>query len=521
MSFVSFSHGCEYHVFLNFRGSDTRHGFISHLYYALRDKGIRTFIDDEELPRGKEITPSLLKAIQDSRIVIPVLSQNYATSTFCLDELVHILACSREKGQLVLPIFYDVDPSDVRHQSGTYQLALNTHKKRFNDHGKLQKWRNALRQVADLAGYHYSKHGSENEREFIAKIVKMVSEKVNRTLLHVADYPVGLESRMLEVKPLLNIESSGVHMVGIYGVGGVSKTTIAKAIYNLIADHFERVCFLGNVRDNSNKHGLVHLQEELLSKSIGENGIKLGSVSEGIPIIKQRLHLKKVLLILDDVDNISQLRATVGETNWFGPGSRIIITTRDMHLLKCHGVKMAYEVNMMNGKEAVELLSWYAFKTKEVDPCYQNILSRAVAYTSGLPLALEIIGSNLFGKTIKEWESALVQYQRVPDKDIHDILKVSYDSLQEDEQNIFLDMACFFKGYDLTYVKEILSSHHGFCPEYAIRVLIDKSLVKIDIRGHVTFHDLIEKMGKEIERKESQEPGKLIRLWCPEDIVEV
>ncbi|KAL2334998.1 hypothetical protein Fmac_016211 [Flemingia macrophylla] len=521
MSSVSFSHGCEYDVFLSFRGSDTRHGFISHLYKALCDKGIRTFIDDEELQRGEEITPSLLKAIQDSRIAIPVLSQNYASSTFCLDELVHILACFKEKGRLVLPVFYDVDASHVRHQRGTYQEALSTHQQRFHDHlNKLQKWRNALRQVANLSGYHF-KHGSENECEFIGKIVKEVSQKVNRTLLDVADYSVGLESRMLQVNSLLDIESGEVHMVGIYGVGGVGKTTIAKAIYNLIADQFDGLCFLSSVRENSTKHGLVHLQETLLSKAIGEEGIKLGSVSEGIPIIKQRLHLKKVLLILDDVDNIDQLRATARETNWFGSGSRIIITTRDRHLLQLNGVEKVYEVNMMNEKEAAQLLSWYAFKTEKVNPCYQNIFYRVVAYTFGLPLALEIIGSSLYKKEIEEWESALDQYERIPDKDILDRLKVSYDSLRDYEKDIFLDIACFFKGSSLTYVQEILSSHHGFCPKHAIRVLIDKSLVKINVHGYVILHDLIEDMGKEIMRKESQEPGKRSRLWCPEDIVEV
>ncbi|KAL2334990.1 hypothetical protein Fmac_016203 [Flemingia macrophylla] len=278
MSSVSFSHGCEYDVFLSFRGSDTRHGFITHLYKALCDKGIRTFIDDQELESGEEITPSLLTAIQESRIAIPVLSQNYASSTFFLDELVHILACSKKKGRLVLPVFYYVDPSHVRHQRGTYQEALNIHQQRFHDHhNKLQEWRNALRQVADLSGYHF-KHGSQNECEFIGKIVKEVSQKVNRILLDVADYPVGLESRMLQVNSLLDIES-GVHTVGIYGVGGVGKT-IAKAIYNFFADQFD---------------GLVHLKGTLLYKTIGENEIKLGSVSEGILMINHRLHIKKVL----------------------------------------------------------------------------------------------------------------------------------------------------------------------------------------------------------------------------------
>ncbi|XP_020223697.1 TMV resistance protein N isoform X2 [Cajanus cajan] len=521
MSSVSFSYGWNYDVFLSFRGSDTRHGFTGHLYKALCDRGIHTFIDDEELQRGEEITPSLLKAIQESRIAIPVFSKNYASSTFCLDELVSILACFKEKGRLVLPVFYDVDPSHVRHQIGNYEEALNSHKERFNDQEKLQKWKIALRQVADLSGYHF-KHGGENEYEFIGKIVIEVSQKINRTLLHVADYPVGLESPLLQVNSLLNIESGGVHVVGIYGIGGVGKTTIARAIYNLIADQFEGLCFLDNVRETSIKHGLVHLQEAILSKSIGEDGIKLGSVNEGIPIIKHRLHLKKVLLVLDDVDKLDQLQATVGGTDWFGSGSRIIITTRDRHLLKSHGVEKTYEVDMLNKKDAFKLLSWSAFKTDKVDSCYQNILNRVVTFTSGLPLALEVIGSNLFGKRIEEWESALDRYERIPNKKIQDILRVSFDSLEEDEQDIFLDIACCFKGYALTYVKEILSNHHGFRPEYGIGVLIDKSLVKIDACGCVTLHDLIEDMGKEIVRKESpEEPGKRSRLWCPEDIVEV
>ncbi|KAL2335000.1 hypothetical protein Fmac_016213 [Flemingia macrophylla] len=399
MSSVCYSYGWKYDVFLSFRGSDTRHGFTGHLYKALSDRGIQTFIDDEELQRGEEITPSLLKAIQESRIAIPVFSQNYASSTFCLDELVNILSCFKEKGRLVLPIFYDVDPSHVRHQRGTYEEALNSHQESFNDHEKLLKWRIALHHVADLSGYHFTQ-GNQNEYDFIGDIVKEVSQKINRTLLHVADYPVGLESPVLQVISLLDGDFDGVHMVGIHGIGGVGKTTIYRAIYNLIADQFEGLSFLGNVRENSTKHGLVHLQQTLPSKTIGENGIKLGTVNVGIQIIKHRLHLKKVLLVLDDVDDLDQLRATVGGTDWFGSGSRIIITTRDKHLLTCHGIKNTYEVHGLNKEDALELLSWSAFKTDQVDPSYQNILNHVVAYTSGLPLALEVIGSNLFGKGI-------------------------------------------------------------------------------------------------------------------------
>lgn len=152
-----FSYNFTYDVFLSFTGVDTRLGFTGNLYKALTDKGIRTFIDDRELQRGKEISPSLVKAIEESRIVIPVFSTNYASSSFCLDELVHINECVNRKGRLVLPVFYGVDPSHVRHQTGSYGEGLDELEGRFqNNMERLQKWKLALNQVANLSGYHFN-----------------------------------------------------------------------------------------------------------------------------------------------------------------------------------------------------------------------------------------------------------------------------------------------------------------------------------------------------------------------------
>ena len=156
----SFSYRFTYQVFLSFRGSDTRNGFTGHLYKALTDKGIHTFIDDCELQRGDEIKPSLDNAIQESRIFIPVFSINYASSSFCLDELVHIIHCYKTKGRLVLPVFYGVDPTHIRHQSGSYGEHLTKHKKSFQNNKKnmerLHQWKSALTEAANLSGYHFS-----------------------------------------------------------------------------------------------------------------------------------------------------------------------------------------------------------------------------------------------------------------------------------------------------------------------------------------------------------------------------
>ena len=162
----SFSYGFIYDVFLNFCGDDTRFHFTGNLYKAQSDKGIRVFINDKELQRGDKITPSLMKAIEDSRIAIPVFSKNYAFSSFCLDELVNIIDGYGAKGRLVLPVFYDVDPSHVRHQIGSYGEAIAMHETRLknnkemyiNNMDRMRKWKMALNQAANLSGYHFN-HG--------------------------------------------------------------------------------------------------------------------------------------------------------------------------------------------------------------------------------------------------------------------------------------------------------------------------------------------------------------------------
>ena len=152
--FSSFTQQSKYDVFLSFRGEDTRNGFTSNLNAILRHNGINTFMDDE-LQRGEKISTELFETIENLKISIIVFSKNYATSTWCLDELVKILEC-KKNGQVVFPVFYKVDPSEVRRQIGTFGEALAKHEENFKyDMNKVQRWRAALNEASNLSGWHY------------------------------------------------------------------------------------------------------------------------------------------------------------------------------------------------------------------------------------------------------------------------------------------------------------------------------------------------------------------------------
>ena len=173
-----------------------------------------------------------------------------------------------------------------------------------------------------------------SEFEFIQRIVEKISNfKLNRTPLFVARYPVGINYRVKTI--LSDIESNDGHIIGIYGPGGIGKTTIAKAIFNRICDHFDGFCYLENLRERSGTNaGVIELQETLLLEILRDRNLKVGNKSGGINMIKEKLSFMKILLVLDDVDKWIQIENLLGRCNWFASGSKIIITTREKHVVQ-------------------------------------------------------------------------------------------------------------------------------------------------------------------------------------------
>ncbi|KAK7306683.1 hypothetical protein VNO77_44635 [Canavalia gladiata] len=209
-----------YDVFLSFQGEDTRRNFTSHLYEALIQKKVETFRDSEELKKGNEISPSLIKAIKNSHVSVVIFSENYASSKWCLAELTKILECKKEQGQVVIPVFYNIDPSHVRKQTKSYKQAFAKHEQDTKcNKDELQIWKAALIEAANLAGWDSQTY--RTEPEFIKDIVTDILQKLNLKYPTELKGLVGIEGNYAQLESLLEIGSREVRMIGIWGMGGI------------------------------------------------------------------------------------------------------------------------------------------------------------------------------------------------------------------------------------------------------------------------------------------------------------
>ncbi|PWA45505.1 NB-ARC domains-containing protein [Artemisia annua] len=482
----------KYDVFLSFRGEDTRKNFVDHLYKALEDRLVRTYKDDITLPRGESVGSTLLKAIEESNIAVIVFSKNYA-------------------------VFYDVDPSEVRKQKGEFGKAFA--KQETENVTKAESWRNALVDTSNISGWEPKNLANGHESAAIKEIVDTIFNRLFPLDLDVDvdEKLVGMRDRLQDLILRLKIWSGGVLMVGIWGIGGGGKTTLATSLYTKISRQFEGHCIIESIREESHKRGLKRLQEDILSAVFKTKG-QVHSVAEGKRKIKSMLCHRNVLVILDDVDHLDQLEALAGSHKWFGDGSRIIITTRDEHLLRTHRVDHVCPVTLLSHEEAIGLFNNHAYNEKKQVTDYEKLSSRVVFYAAGLPLALKILGSFLYDKDEKEWMSTLARLKNIPESEIVEKLKLSYDGLKNVEKELFLDIACFFRRSSRNDAMEILDAC-GFHPDIGITVLIQKSLITIDSEGKFDMHDLIQEMGHFIIRGEHLDnPEKHSRVWKYEDI---
>ncbi|OIS97980.1 tmv resistance protein n [Nicotiana attenuata] len=503
----------KYDVFLSFRGEDTRKNIVSHLYSALEQRGIHAFKDDERLETGKSISVELLKAIEESRFAVVIFSKRYASSKWCLEELAHIIKCRNELDQIVLPIFYDVSPSVVRHQNPPFAKSFSKHEETYkDDKEKVQRWRDAFAEAGKLSGHDLKNY--KDEVECINKVVDYILPKSLQVIPLSSGSLVGMEPQIGKIISLLDTESNDVRSIGLWGMSGIGKTEIASVIYERYRHQFEADCFLGDVGEMYLKKGLTWLQQALIHKLLGKN-IPITSEREGAIIIKNGLRWKKVLVILDDVNHLSQLELIVGGTEWFGRGSRILITTRDKHVIIAHVKEdKVYEVQLLSENDALELFYMHAFNRNSPERDFEELSREVVKYADGLPLALKVLGPSFCGRNKEQWRDIIDRLKKIPNDDILGKLKIGLDGLNKDEMRIFLDIACLYNYKSMDHVALILKSC-GIHQSIGISRLSEKSLLSFSRYDHTfRMHSLIRQMGENMLREEYANS----RIWLHEEV---
>ncbi|CAJ1949639.1 unnamed protein product [Sphenostylis stenocarpa] len=395
------------------------------------------------------------------RVVIVVFTETYAESAWCLHELQQIIKWHETYCRHVLPVYYEIQPSDVRLQKSNFGKALKaTAQQTFSG----QEVEHAL---------------SRSDAELVDKVVKSVH---HLPVLTATKFPVGLQSH---VETLIQyIENTKVSIIGIWGIGGVGKTTIAKAVYNQIHD-------------------------------VLKTKVEVNSIEKGASSIQERLSWKRMLIVLNGANQFYPLKDLCGNRKWFGQGTVIIITTRDVSLLKELNVNYVYKINNMNENDSLELFSWHAFREDKPIEDFDELARNVVAYCEGLPLAIEVLGSYLSGKTNIEWKTVLSKLEIIPIGQVKEKLRISFEGLRDDmEKDIFLDVCCFFIGKDRDYVTEILNGC-GLHADIGIAVLIQCCLLIVDKNNKLQMHPLVQDMGREIiHRSSTKERERRNRLFA-------
>ncbi|PPD77867.1 hypothetical protein GOBAR_DD25204 [Gossypium barbadense] len=432
----SSSRQTKHQVFLSFRGEDTRLNFTSHLLKALKDTGLNVFFDEETLERGEQISPALSNAIMASNLSIIILSKDYASSKSCLAEISCIMYCKLTRRKIVLPIFYHVDPSDVRNLGGSFKTSFNDHESKSLD--QVQRWKEAFADVGKLKGWHIEGGKFDRpETKYINDIVEYVAKKLMNNKSSTAfEELVGIDYQKKTILKLIN--QNDCRVIGLWGMA-------------------------------------------------------------------------------------------------------------DRQVLKNGGAEKIHKVNELNEKSSLQLFSTFAFKQLNPTANFRDLSNQFVRYAQGNPLALKVLGSKLYTKSRKEWESEVDRLKEYGQPKISQILKSSFDELDELEKNLFLDIACFFKGKYKKEVEDILCSLYNgaVC---GISNLVDKCLLDTihfqdmleedlrlqDLRRPrsastcqsafagrpliISMHDILEEMGKDIIRQEATGIGNCSRLWSPNNV---
>ncbi len=370
--------------------------------------------------------------------------------------------------------------------------------------------------------------GCRDEAQLKTAIVSKVRDHLRASPLPVvASYQVGLEETSKELIQILNKMEKDVGVLGLVGMGGIGKTTLAKEIYSRLQkiDTFEKKSVLMDVR----MRAIFDLQKQLARDLFKEDVRSMREFNECFNHIMDR----KVLIVIDDVNRKDQFDQLIPDINKLAPGSRVIITSRESNvvnnIMKNGNCKYwRHEMALLSTTDSEHLFNKHAFRSVDAMDGFQDLAKKVADACHGLPLALEVIGSFLFDKREKcDLESTWPETSKtlIERKDIFQKLMISYDGLSLEERMMFLDIACFMIGQREHIAMQIFEAckfdYKGPAPSFSS--LKDKHLVKLDENRRIIMHDLLRDMGRQVVMNESHkmEKGTPSHLWDPEMVQRV
>jgi hypothetical protein len=412
--------------------------------------------------------------------------------------------------------------------------------------------------------------GCRDEAELKTTIVSKVWDHLHASQLSlVRPYQVGLTETSKELIETLNQMEKDVGILSLVGTGGIGKTTLAKEIYCSFEknDTFEKKSFLMDVKDNAIFDLQKQLAHDLFRKDVGS----MGEFNQCFNYVMDR----KVLIVIDDVDQEGQFDKLIPDVNKLGRGSRIIVTSRESnvvnnimkngnckysrhdmavsstsnlrhlsrYLSNCHAFHSndaimkngncnysRHDMAVLSTSNSRRLFNWHAFHSNDAIDGFQELAKKVADACCGLPLALEVIGCFLFDKREEHdvestWPQAIKTLLN-ENKDIFEKLMISYNNLSPGARMMFLDIACFMIGqreHIAMQIFEACRSDYGGAPARFFSSLKDKCLVKLDEDRRIVMHDLLRDIGRQVVKNDSHnmKKGTPSHLWNPEMVQRV
>eukprot|EP01018_Ginkgo_biloba_P003324 Gb_06632 [translate_table: standard] len=378
----------KYVVFINHRGVDVKDTIASHIYDLLDLRGVPTFLDIEELEGGDDFPEAIREAIASSTVHIAIFSPRYGESSWCLRELALMV---KTAGATIIPVFWNVTPEEIRWaKKGNFAEAFSKHYERYPSK-IVDEWKAALNHVSNISGLLFS----ELKGELARKVVDQVMKKLSSTQrLYVPESPIGLESHVNELKNYIlprRRAKENVICVGIIGMAGIGKSTLAKALYNDIRSNFSRSAYIEDVQDKVEKNGLQHIQQILLRELLRYD-FEVSNSSQGQQMLSERLTHEDALIVYDNIVEYDHQMKAIFFENDLKPGSTVVVTTRDMSIFKWWASYLQYKLPALDYWQSKELLCRHAFHSDRPSAPFKGLVDQFVEVCKGLPLALEVCG---------------------------------------------------------------------------------------------------------------------------------